>query len=150
MAVDDWWYWGHRGPRLGDVAYRATLHQVREPLAAIAAMTRLDKPAFWHWQQVHTGIGRDEPSPIPEARFWLDWNLRCEAAADMTYRVEDVEDAWGEIAARLGVSAECPTVEPRGRTGGERREVTWDELKSCDAALAKEIRSLACRYGYEV
>lgn len=150
MAVDDFYYWAHVGPRLSEADYPTTLHQVRHPLKAIAAMTRMDKPAFWHWQSVHTGITLDEPSPLPQARFWLAWNRLCREQADYSYRIEAIEDEWPRLSELVKCSTVFPSVGRHGVTSGARREVTWDELKSHDPLLAEEIREEAGRYGYEV
>lgn len=152
MAVDDFWYAGHRGPRLSEAGYTVTLHQVREPLASIAAMMRLNKLAFWHWTASHTGIAFDDPeSPEPYARFWLAWNAICERQAQLTYRLEAMDEAWPDIARLIDADVDFPAGVPHvGETKAPNpRRVTMDEIKAADAMLAEEIRTAARRYGYE-
>lgn len=148
FAVDDYYYPRAHGGRRADFHFDLVVHQVRHPLDVIGSLETAMNPAWWHWQQAHTGISKE--SEYPGSRFWLAWNERCEAQpTDLSLRVEAMEDAWPTLSELLfGEERPLPNVSPEtGRLRRpNRRAPSWDDL----GPYAEPVRKKAAEYGYAV
>lgn len=148
FTVDDYYYPRAHGGRRADFEFDCVVHQVRHPLDVIGSLETAMNPAWWHWQQAHTGISKE--SDYPGARFWLAWNEMCEQQpTDLAYRVEAMDEAWvglswllfGEVRSLPSVSKEM------GRLRRPNRKTpSWDDL----GPYAEDVKKKAAEYGYAV
>lgn len=160
LAVDDWFYpnqYVFHGQRRSVLRPDLVWHVVRHPLAVVASISGFDSeginPAWWAWQERHTGISPERPWPLLTvdekialaARFYIAWNERIEndPAVSFRFRVEALP--LGEMAERLGL--ELPdriSVPPLGARRAAGR-LQWNQLGEGEEPL----RKIAKRYGYE-
>jgi hypothetical protein len=87
------------------------------------------------------------------AKYWYYWNLKAEAIAEWTYRVEDIDHLWGEYGTRLGKRFDRAVIEQMPKNihtkGIPRHEFSWEDLeKELDPQMFDLVASLAKKYGY--
>jgi len=113
----------------------AVLHQVREPLAAIASIQTFG-PMSWVFASNREPHIRDGDSLLLRAMtYWCYWNQMAEARARLTYQVEqlDPDNAFG-----LGMAVNARP----------HRSVSWHDLVAENTELTAQIRAISARYGY--
>lgn len=144
FAVDDFWYPGNKNPmRRSSFDWTHVFHQVRHPLDTIASLAAMERPEFWHWTQVHTGLGYEEDDAVVHAaKFWVKWNELAEKLnPEWTYQIES--DFWDEMCDRIGIGrCEIPEVAENGAS--RHGKISWDDLGSARGS----VEVLAERYGY--
>ena len=156
-------------PALGKLPERSVvLHQVRDPLAVIRSLTRIQ---FFERPSVELDYARQH---LPELslggptvramRFWIEWNRMVEATADYDdlryrrHRLEDLDVAGVRgLCEFIGLDRSEDTVRrvidslPKNEgTQGDRRrdsEITWETLPK--GVLLDELVEMAREYGYE-
>jgi len=139
------WYPGHHAaPR---PAFDVVLHQVRHPLRSIAS---IQTGHSWKWTCQFLPVGPRAPLLRRACWNWLVFNEEAERQAALTYRVEDLEEAWGEIERLLGFEADYGSVAdvPRDVNTRQHTAVTWADVRRVAPGIYERIRAAARRYGY--
>lgn len=81
------------------------VHVVRDPVKVVESMLRTEffgaiiDTAYPQFALEHCSAARDALlwSPVAAAvEFWANWNLRCAAVAQLTVRIEDVANWYGD------------------------------------------------------
>lgn len=146
------WLWLDGKRRLsasGECRFALIFHQVREPLATIGSTLSSRVPGTWPYIETVIGPLPSDDKVLRGAQYWLTWNRACEAIADWTYCVEDLQEGnptWEKMKGLLGVSQDTPL--PRISTSTHHRRhkvITWEMLGS---DVEQEVRCLAKHYGY--
>ena len=89
--------------------------------------------------------------------MWYYWNLRAEALAEWTYRIEALRRVWHEWCRRVGQptwKAHYRELAYFKRPVHSKRNtyapLCWQQLYETDMELTKQIRQLGIRYGYRL
>lgn len=141
-----------QGPR---PHFDVILHQVRHPLDTIASLQAVE---FWDWNCEHISATPDDLLLVRASSYWLEFNLKAEAQAVMTYRIEDLEKAWERVWVAISLYDERlrgrrPLYKdvvagiPTNLNTRKHKPLTWKDIP---AGWRGAIRSLARRYGYSV
>jgi hypothetical protein len=93
------------GPSRQAVSFDVILHQTRHPLKVVCSAMSF-KDQSWRFICEHIPCSLEDPLPLRAAAYWYYWNAAAERRADLTFRVENVRGALGEICERLGVEAD--------------------------------------------
>jgi hypothetical protein len=128
-------------------------HQVRHPLKVIGSVYATEHRRSFEFFQKHIPEIKPEDSRLTQcAKYWYYWNLKAEAQAEWTYRVEELDSIWGELEARLGKKLDknvLKTVPKTTNTRGVHQDFTWKDLEQeLEPDLYLKIRALAQKYGY--
>ena len=129
-------------------------HQVRDPLNVISSTYVTEDLNSWVFIMKYVPeILMQDSHLVKCAKYWYYWNLKLEKMAEWTYRLEDLDQRWGEFEERLGRKVERSAIEetPTNTNGRKTvtRQFTWDDLqRELDPELYEKIRQLATRYGY--
>jgi len=143
------------------------LHQVREPLAVIDSLVDLGLFASVFADEIHRPWRRFLEAhftllgdPIVDAmRFYVEWNERCEAHADLRIRIEDQCSLIPEFIDKLYpgkgalVQSHLPRVSTRLNSREERRvkRTRVAGLRAGDLPKGEArdaLLAMAERYGY--
>lgn len=130
------------------------LQQVREPLACIRSLSIIMRVSKSYASAVVPLI-RGQNELLYCMRFWFYWNSAVGTFAQSFYRVEDLPQALPKICGSVGVPV--PRTYPNVSTSLHSKrphfyrlpELTWEDLFKVDSGLARQIKSMAVRYGYE-
>jgi hypothetical protein len=130
-------------------------HQVRHPLKVIASLYPTEPAQSFEFIREHIPEIKQEDSRLTQcAKYWYYWNLRAEAQAELTYCIEELENIWGELEARLGKKLDQAVLGLIPKTTNTRdicQYYTWKELQQqLEPDLYEKIRTLARRYGYSL
>ena len=157
----------HVGEKRDEFEYDQRWHQVRHPLKTVGSVALVlgsRKNFQWQWiaeQLDDPYITEIENDWLRSMRFVYKWNL-LEKETEWRYRLEDLDERWPEMMQRLGMPP-CP-VPKTNRTMNHakrrpkwtkltkeeiERNPTWDELRLLDPLLAKKLKGMAERYGYQ-
>lgn len=71
------------------------VHLVREPVAVVRSFVALGFPDWLSLPHVPELAGLPQPQLAVE--YWVTWNERCAAVADLTVRIEDVTGHLDEV-----------------------------------------------------
>jgi hypothetical protein len=141
------------GPSRKNFLFSHCYHQVRHPLAVIeSAHTFLDRS--WNFILSFIPCKANEPMLVRCAKYWLYWNRFAEENANLTYRIEDIENILPQLLDRLGHSPRTQVGKLPDKNRNTRRDrqnypaIGWDDLKSADLSLYKAIAEQAEHYGY--
>lgn len=154
----------HVGERRSDYTFEFVWHQVRDPLKVITSNTYTMTRDHRRW------LAEVWPQDFAKGRsklhyammYWLLWNQECEAYAQRTYRVEDIDALWSELCAEVGIQSDTvPALDRQmnrpmrwGKPFVDREKIkaapdlTWNDLEREDAITTDRIRALAASYGY--
>ena len=141
-------------PGLNQYKFKHIFHQVRDPLKSISSLA-VDMTSTWNFiggyiQEVDVA----HPTLINAARYWYYWNLHAEKIAEWTYRIEDIDNLWGEFCKRIEFKLDKNNLKrvPRNtNTGRVTKRITWVDLKRIlEPELYQKIVKMAKRYGYPV
>ncbi len=170
FAVDATWHskWtdkkAHVGERRSDYEFEHIWHQVRAPLVTITSnfFTMTSDHRKWLHEQFpgdfHPGLSK----LYFAMAYYYRWNMACEAYAQRTYRVEDLDELWGRMTKEL-LGEEKAMPELNRQMNRQMRwgkpfvdkvaikaapDFTWEQLEAEDLILATRIRELASRYSY--
>jgi len=144
----------HRGEMPDPRAYEwgTILHQVRNPLDAIASMMTHHRRVFEYMER-ELALEPLGPRLRRAARAWLAWNRHCEQLAAWTYPIEEIRpDSWhtDKLAAKVGVKVPRTWLDlPQTLNHREHRAITWADLGRWPI-LAFGIVEAARDYGYRV
>lgn len=153
------------GPARNNYSFRHVFHQVRDPLKTISSVFTTEGTKSWAFITMHIPqISLADLHIIRAAKYWYYWNLQAEAAAEWTYRLEDLDNLREEFERRLGVQLDsqkwgsiAKNANPRHlkppRAGyiqtDKPTEFTWDDLeRELPLELFHKIQLLAQKYGY--
>jgi hypothetical protein len=152
MAVNDtvspW------GPPFQEGIYKHIFHQVRDPLKTIASVMATELPRSWEFIQKHIPqINNYDSLLVKAVKYWIYWNRFAEAKSEMTYRIEDIAEVYGEIGNRIGYRLDPRILSRVSTTTNHRADYqhvpTWEELEAVlPTDLFIELRDQAIRYGY--
>ncbi|MDE3056322.1 MAG: hypothetical protein KGI80_06540, partial [Verrucomicrobiota bacterium] len=138
-----------------DYHFDHIFHQIRDPLQVISSTYVTEDIHSWHFIIQHIPqITIQDPHLVKCAKYWYYWNLAAESIAEWSYRLEDLEEKWGEFQQRLGISfprdALCHVPKNTNSWGTKTRHYfTWADLKEAlEPDLFTNICTLAKRYGY--
>lgn len=153
----EWGEWSAQAvPHLRSIGADVVLHQVRHPLAVIASYLRFGLFSHPGWFGAQGRAIFDHfaatGSPLLDAvRFYVEWNRRCAAHADLWWRVENVD---ATVLRRIGdvvgadVDVDAALAVPAGaNTRGPTSTVRWSDLP--DDAATTELIEMARSYGYD-
>jgi hypothetical protein len=125
------------------------LHQVRHPLDTISSHLSA-RNRLWWWNCRHISARECEPDIVKATSYWLEWNIKAEAQAELTYRIEHIAERWGEVMDAIGCNLDYDTcasgLSKKTNTHGGGVEVGWSDIP---VGWRGAVRSLARRYGYE-
>ncbi len=151
------WFMGENfvNPHVENKKYKFThtFHQVRNPLKVIAS-THNFLDISWIFITSHVPeIQLTDPLLVRCAKYWVYWNMRCEAIAEWTYRIEDINDAFYDIQDRLSVKLNPNALKKISKETNTRPypvpNITWGFLKKkLDPQLYHQVKLLAEHYGY--
>lgn len=135
--------------------YDLVLHQVRHPLHVIASWHNVNKTT---WKTVGENMRLRGSTLRKSMQYWLYWNRRAMLLAHKTYRVEEFLKVMPTILKGYKIGARRwkalkntgEKVNSREGENSYRKDVTWELLEAEDPKLARDIRNLAKRYGYDV
>jgi hypothetical protein len=149
LAVDAGWApWG---PLRRMFQYRAVLHQVRHPLAAIASAQTF-RPESWDYICGHIPCDMTEPLLLRCGKYWHYWNLKAEQTSEWTYRIEELPRVFDRLCETVGVSPDRSRLVAVPADLNSRKEryspISWDQLAELDSELTHKIQAQAARYGY--
>lgn len=139
------------GPPSRDFEYKHIFHQVRHPLNSISSITTENYYAWRFICKYVPEIDINEPFLIRSAKYWYYWNLLAEKKAELSYRIEDIENAFDQICAIINKKLNRSALQsiPNDFQSRHHRKYTWQDLKNVlDSSLFKKIRNLASHYGY--
>jgi hypothetical protein len=144
-------------PFLDDVQAGRVWHQVRHPLPCIGSLVGF---GLFHPTNEHGAAGElirrycdlEGDQKRNAAKFWCDWNERCEQHADRRWQVEQVDvDLIHSLGEDVGIdidrqtAAEAIAAVPATRnTRKNAVNVAWGDLGD----QHDRVRQLATRYGY--
>ncbi len=128
-------------------------HQVRDPLKTISSVYYSEPARVWDFIGEHLPeIKPEDPLLVKCAKYWYYWNLKAEAQAEWTYRIEDIDHAWNELGSRLGKDLKKVALKKVPKNVNTRKEhptFTWKDLEEgLDPELYDKVRKLADKYGY--
>ena len=141
------------GPNAQDYQFDVVLHQTREPFKTLSFLHTLYKPS---WTYIKECIKIPKKTKLLESCmiYYYQWNLQCEKISQMTYPIEDLREHIPTICEMLDLD---PSLAKRykfpksSRSHFRKRvEVKWSDMKLTNLKLAKQIRAMAVRYGYDM
>lgn len=135
--------------------FKHTFHQVRHPLKVIASVYTCEPPQSWDYICEHLPqIKSTDTHLVKCAKYWYYWNLMAEKKAELTYRIEDLDNALLIMSERTGYDFIPKDIEAFSKdinTRGKTMELTWDILQEeLPCELFFDIQMMALRYGYEI
>ncbi len=142
------------GPLYKNYTFSHVFHQVRDPLKVIQSYYNVPPGATWEWiSYVIPEIKMEDSKLTKCAKYWYYWNLMAESKAEWTYRIEDFDSEYKEMARRLGLNFDkkiLNTVPKQANSKGPpKRVITWQILKQeLSPDLFFKMYSLALYYGY--
>jgi glycosyltransferase involved in cell wall biosynthesis len=142
------------GPPSNAYNFKHTLHQVRHPLKTIASAGNEPDRSWRYIQRFVPEIKLEDPKIVKGAKYWYYWNLLAEKKAELSYRVEHLDDSLDEINNLLGLNLDkciLKTIPKNVNTRGYKEVYSWQDLKdNLDPELYGNIVEMALRYGYHV
>lgn len=143
--------------------FDVVLHQVRHPLKVIKSFMTVASPYSWDYVYRQTPITPDLSLLDRRVRYWYYWNLQAESIADMTYRIENLKNRWGEFCDLMQINlnygrlsqvpkdtnAKIDTKKHRRRKRRKSRLITWKRIENNSDFYTKVIK-LGRRYGYKL
>lgn len=140
------------GPGSEGYQFEHIFHQVRDPIKTINSAANEPEESWQYIRQFVPEIKPNDSKLVRSAKYWYYWNLLAEKKAEWTYRIEDLDVKFDEMAKRLGVSLDPKTIDKvphNSNTRGHNNRFTWDDLKAeLSPELYENIVQLAKRYGY--
>lgn len=165
------WNKDRRFGAVGDVSWMSVpfvagkpikrLHQTRHPWTVISSLYRIGlfDPAlrqryrrYRDFIDAHFDVG---DCPIDNCvRWYVDWNTRCEAEAEMRYQVEAFETALPRILATVAPSTELSWADLPANTNSRETQIGGDWVSRlsegiCNHPRLVELKAMSLRYGYD-
>ena len=142
------------GPLSKNYKFKHIFHQVRDPVKVIQSFYNVPPLATWEWiQNILPQIKDTDPLLTKCAKYWIYWNKMVEEKAEWTYRIEDFDTDYVEMAKRLDLKFDKKVLSQIGKKnntkGPPTRVITWEILKGeLDTDTYHHLRKLARHYGY--
>ncbi|MEI8124458.1 MAG: hypothetical protein WCG42_01735 [Parachlamydiaceae bacterium] len=140
-----------------NIHYQHIFHQVRHPLGTISSVYSTEPPdAFSFFSEYIPEINEELDSRlVKSAKYWYYWNLKAEVQAEWRYKLEEIDLAWEEMSAKLGVPLDKRALDIVPKTTNHRdkpiNKFTWAELKKdLPPDLFSAIQDMTLRYGYSI
>jgi hypothetical protein len=126
------------------------VHQVRHPLEVVSSMQTAKRRDWWFISRFLDIEKRDSPV-LKNMKYWYHWNRMAETKASHTYRIEDIENEFDHLCHIAGfpIRSQFNFGVQKNVNARKHVDVTWDDLRDEDKELARSIRELAGRYGYD-
>ena len=162
-ADNDWYpmypwtkHCAHRGERLSDFEFKYRIHVIRNPLSCIPSIMKIFTTLEWEFAE-DTGLLPSDSrgwSKLQRVMFyWLNFNLRAEQQCETFMRTEELFMVLPKFMKEvIGQDVVWPEMKHKNRGTGFRKSVptTYSDLYAEFPVIARGIRSLAKRYGYDV
>ncbi len=135
--------------------YDVVLHQVRHPLRVIttAQFIHSHPHPVWPYIAAHVALGEREPPLRRAMKFYVLWNELAARRGCWRFKIEDVDDAFDEICARIGAASDTSALARVPRDTNSHRQgkpqLTWGDLRGCDRRWCGRVEALAEEYGYD-
>jgi len=128
------------------------LHQVRHPLGTISSFQTAQGYSWDFICEHEKAIDRKAPLVLRCMQYWYYWNIKASTYADLTYRIEEIEEAWPEICTLIGIPADTPRPKETHKGWHKRghSNLTWADLHEASADLCLNIKTAAVDLGYSV
>ena len=125
------------------------LHQIRHPLKVISSLQTIHE-ASWRFIADHIDI-RGLSEIERRMTLWLKWNELCSKQANLTYKVEAINESLPKIAGILNIPAPT-TIRHVGTKVNARPHdnITWDDLYKVNQNLCEQIKYVMKQYGYTI
>ncbi len=140
------------GPPVNCYKFKHIFHQVRDPLLTIASVYVCETNSWNFICQHIPEIDRKDSLLVKSAKYWYYWNLKTEEIAEITYRVEDIDQVLPELGMLLDFSFDSSFLQEIPKNINHRNgalHLTWDDLKhELPSDLYEKIISLSKHYGY--
>lgn len=142
------------GPGFNNYTFEHIFHQVRHPLKTIASAGNEPLVSWIFIKKFIPEIEMHDPKIVKGAKYWYYWNLLAEKKAELTYRIEDIENQIGKMIALLEVDLDPAILDNIPTNKNTRRYTdvyTWKDLREAlDEGLFSNIIEMAIRYGYDI
>lgn len=140
--------------------FDTVLHQVRHPLNVInsqrfgTAWEEITK----YFELANCSFDIQAPIMLRTMQLWYYFHIKGEKTAELTYRVEDIENVFPEICYRIGIKLNGDGLkkvsknlyQTKSKGDPEYTGWTWTDLMKYYPRLCKSIIKLARKYGYEI
>eukprot|EP00040_Diaphanoeca_grandis_P042849 m.266172 g.266172 ORF g.266172 m.266172 type:complete len:658 (+) comp65721_c0_seq1:243-2216(+) len=130
-------------------------HQVREPIAAIEAITSFDEADWKHVKKVSNfDSSKYDNSVLCAMHFWVIWNQLIEMVSDWRFQIEHVD--LNALCSKANLSSDCSSFNDVQKTPyfyKSTRSVlglSWGVLLELDRNITLVAQTMARRYGYTV
>ena len=138
--------WGYCKPNAN---FEYILHQVRHPINAISSLHSIHRVS-WAFIEDHIDFG-SLSELAKRMKFWLEWNKICADRANLTYRVEDIDDFVPQISSIVGVEYIEADEEIDIKTNTRKHPmVNWSDLEAADQDLCDQVKRRTDFYGYKL
>lgn len=149
--------WAPWGPLRKDFRFKHVFHQVRDPLKVIQSFYNVPPRATWKWiAETVKEIHLDDPDLVKCAKYWIHWNLLAESRSEWTYRIEDFDRDYMQMAVRLQYPLKKSVLNTVPKTTNTKVRsddviITWELLQAeLPPELYQQLVDLAAHYGYKV
>ena len=140
-----------------NIRYQHIFHQVRHPLDVISSTYwTITQKSFAFFSEYIPEIDiQNDSRLIKSAKYWYYWNLMAEQKAEWTYKIENIDLVWDEMATRLGIPLKRDPLTTVSRTTNHRKakeaKFTWSDLaEQLPVDLFCAIQEMTLRYGYTI
>ncbi len=147
--------WAPWGPLRKDFKFKHVFHQVRDPLKVIQSFYNVTPRATWEWvAETIKEININDPDLVKCAKYWIHWNLLAESKAEWTYRIEDFDKEYLQMAIRLKYPLKKSVLDTIPKTTNTKVKpddvvITWELLKAeLPPELYQQLVDLAKHYRY--
>lgn len=144
------------GPGSRGLEFEHIFHQVRHPLETIASVYTTEPEESWEFIYKHIPeISPKDSHLVRCVKYWIYWNLKAEALAEWTYRIEDIEKELPVMSKKLGVPLDPNSIKfvskITNHRGTHKKKLTWKDLKhELSRRLYDELQITALHYGYPI
>lgn len=137
--------------------FKNIFHQVREPLSSITSMCTepISEKSYLEFisRHINTDDWPTDPHELQNSiyvrmSFWYQWHDFLDKMGYPRYKIEDGSETWSVYAS---IFSKVPHMSDDTRVNGRthRPKLSWNDLYTVDATLAKKIKEKSILYGYE-
>lgn len=134
--------------------FKVIFHQVRHPVSSICSFDTI-RPGSREVLDRVARINSSDSKLLTFMKYWYHWNVEVETLAPvLTYRIEDLPDAFPKICSIIGVdSSDKDLCSVQTNTNSRKHKpgyvyYTWDDLKKENGEYYRKVRTLSEEYGY--